>query len=269
MRQARRRGAVTAAAIGLSFVAFASETAAAEPEACVDASDRGQKARKDGKLQDARDHFLSCAASMCPEVVQRDCLRWANDTIDLLPSIVIDAVDDDGHDIGDARVLVDGYEAAPVTEGRSITLDPGPHVVRVERNGLVSVEHKIIAKEGVHARRLVSVLGRPGDPSKPAAAAATTNERVAAESTGAPSWTFIAMGAGAATLTAGILLIAGSSDITPANDRDLVRTFGGAAIAVGSAATFGGLFGYFSEPAAKPRTRAGITVTPVGAFGRF
>src|SRR5688572_18719922 len=112
MRRARRRGAVIA--IVLSFGAIASE-AAAEPEACVDASDRGQRARKDGKLQDARDHFLSCAAPMCPEIVQRDCFRWANDTIDLLPSIVIDAVDDDGHDIGDARVLVDGYEVAPVT----------------------------------------------------------------------------------------------------------------------------------------------------------
>lgn len=265
MRQAQRRGAVTA--VVLSVVAVA-PSAMADPEACVDASDRGQRARKDGKLQDARDHFLSCAAPMCPELVQRDCLRWANDTLDLLPSIVIDAVDEDGHDIGDARVLVDGYEAAPVTEGRSITLDPGPHVVRVERYGLASVEHKIIAKEGVHARRLVSVLARPGDSTKPSTTATVANERVVASS-GPPSWTFAAMGIGAATLTAGIFLLAGSSEITPNDEREIVRSLGWGAVALGSAATFGGLFGYFSEPASKPRTRAGITVTPVGAFGRF
>lgn len=177
------------------IVALAAESAAAPPAAeCVDAADRGQRARKDGKLQDARDWFLSCAAPMCPESVQKDCLHWANDAIDLVPSIVVDATDEDGHDIGDAKVIIDGYEAANVTEGLSITLDPGAHAVRVEKPGFYPVEKS--------------------------------------------------------------------------DDRDIVRGLGWTSIAVGGAATITGLFAYFSEPA-KPRIRAGVTITPAGAFGRF
>ena len=55
------RGALVAVALTLPLVAFASE-AAADPASCTDTADRGQRAKKDGKLQDARDYFLSCAA---------------------------------------------------------------------------------------------------------------------------------------------------------------------------------------------------------------
>lgn len=244
----------------MALIAVASEAAADSTE-CIDAADRGQRAKKEGKLQDARDHFLSCAAPMCPDLVQRDCLRWANDTIELLPSIVIDATDEDGRDVGDARVSIDGYEAAATTEGRSIELDPGPHTVRVERPGHLVVEQKIIAKEGMHARRVVAVLVRPH-------AADGSPKESSTSSSGPPSWSLVAMGIGAATLTAGLITVAGSGEVSPRDERQALLSVGWAGIALGSAAALGGLFGYFSEPA-RPRMRAGITVTPVGAFGRF
>lgn len=260
------RGALVAVALTLPLVAFASE-AAADPASCTDTADRGQRAKKDGKLQDARDYFLSCAAPMCPELVQGDCLRWANDTIERLPSIVIDATDEDGHDIGDARVLVDGFEVASTTEGRSIEIDPGPHTVRVERLGHAAVEQKIIAKEGMHARRVGAILVRPhADGTPKVLPTSDVAERPPASS--APTWTFIAMGAGAASLTAGVLLIAGAGELTSERSPENLRSVGWAGVALGGSALLGGLFGYFSEPA-KPRARAGITVTPVGAFGRF
>lgn len=252
--------------VALPLVAFASE-AAADPASCTDTADRGQRAKKDGKLQDARDYFLSCAAPMCPELVQKDCLRWANDTIELLPSIVIDATDDEGHDIGDARVLVDGYEVASTTEGRSIEIDPGPHTVRVERLGHTAVEHRIIAKEGMHARRVGAILVRPqiDGASKPLP---QTDAVDRAPSNGAPTWSLVTMGAGAASLTAGILLIVGAGELTTERNPENIRSVGWAGVALGGSAMLGGLFGYFNE-SAKPRARAGITVTPVGAFGRF
>ena len=260
------RGAFIAVAVALPLVAFASD-AAADPASCTDTADRGQRAKKDGKLQDARDYFLSCAAPMCPELVQKDCLRWANDTIELLPSIVIDATDDEGHDIGDARVLVDGFEVASTTEGRSIEIDPGAHTIRVEKLGHAAVEQKIIAKEGMHARRVGAILVRPQVdgamkplPATDGADRSTTNA--------APTWTFVAMGAGAASLTAGILLIVGAGELTTERNPENIRSVGWAGVALGGSALLGGLFGYFSEPA-RPRARAGITVTPVGAFGRF
>ena len=76
------------------------------------------------------------------------------------------------------------------------------------------------------------------------------------------------MGAGAASLTAGLLLIAGAGELSSERSPENIRSVGWAGVALGGSALLGGLFGYFSEPA-KPRARAGITVTPVGAFGRF
>jgi hypothetical protein len=265
MKACGARGAFVAVVLAIS--AIASE-AAADPTACVDAADRGQRARKEGKLQDARDHFLSCAAPMCPDTVQKDCLRWANDTIDVLPSIVIDATDEDGRDIGDARVLIDGYEAAVVTEGRSIEIDPGPHTIRVERSGHIAVEQKIIAKEGMHARRVAAILLRPHADGAPTSAPSTAAAASDRSTSAAPSWTIAAMGFGAATAGIGTLMIIGSDELMPGEERNVVRTFGWAAVAIGGAAALGGLFGYVSEPA-KPRMRAGITITPVFAFGRF
>jgi hypothetical protein len=260
------RGAFVAVACALALVSVAEE-AAADPASCTDTADHGQRAKKDGKLQDARDYFLSCAAPMCPELVQRDCLRWANDSIELIPSIVIDATDEEGHDVGDARVLVDGYEVASTTEGRSIDVDPGPHTVRIEKFGHAPVEQKIIAKEGMHARRVAAVLVRPRVDGAPRPALQTEpGERP--ETSRAPTWTFIAMGSGAAALTAGLVLIAGASALTSDQSPENLRSVGWAGVALGGSAMLGGLFGYFSEPA-RPRTRAGITVTPVGAFGRF
>lgn len=200
---------------------------------------------------------------MCPESVQQDCLRWANDTIDLIPSIVIDATDDEGRDIGDARVIIDGYEVSTVTEGRSITVDPGWHSIRVERWGHVGIETKIIAKEGMHGRRVPALLARRHLDATPSTTPA--DER---PPTTRPQWALAASGIGGATLTAGILILAASANTTQTDSLGTVRGLGWGSVAIGGAAMLTGLFAYFSEPA-KPRTRAGITVTPVGAFGRF
>lgn len=272
------RGAFAAVVVALTAIASEASAdpveSADDPSACVHAADRGQRARKDGKLQDARDLLLSCAAPVCPESVQKDCLHWANDVIDLLPSIVIDATDDEGHDIGDARVIIDDYEVATVTEGRSISLDPGPHTIRVERQGYVGVSQKIIAKEGMHARRIPAVLvGAHVDPwtaarsGTPVASSPSTEDRVTPSRP--PTWTFGAMAIGAATMTAGILILANSSDRAESSERDVARGLAYGSIVLGGAAIVTGLFGYFSEPA-KPKPRAaGITITPAGAFGRF
>lgn len=256
------RGA--AVAVFLAVTGVSSSALAEDPAACVDAADRGQRARKDGKLQDARDHFLSCSANVCPESVQKDCLRWANDTIDLVPSIVIDATDEDGRDIGDAKVTIDGYEVTNITEGRSITVDPGPHAIRVEKPGFYPVDQRIIAKEGMHARRVAAVLVSPRiEPTKEPA-------RIAADKTKTPAWVFGMIGLGAATMTAGALILSGTTDMEKSEEKTVVRGLAWTSAAVGAGATIAGLFIYFAEPW-KPRARnaAGITVTPIGAFGRF
>ena len=53
------------------------------------------------------------------------------------PTIIIDAKDEVGHDVGDVTVLVDDAMVAAEIDGKAIPLDPGPHTVRLQRRATV------------------------------------------------------------------------------------------------------------------------------------
>ena len=48
-------------------------------EECVDAHSKGQDAKEQGKISLARKLFLTCAQSSCPNLVQGDCARFADE----------------------------------------------------------------------------------------------------------------------------------------------------------------------------------------------
>src|SRR5690349_6253023 len=115
---------------------------------CVDAYDASQRARRDGKLREARDRLFVCSNLACPEVVKPQCTQWLAEVEASLPTIVLEAHDGDGNPLSDVRVSIDRGLISERLTGRALEVDPGDHVVRFEVDNKV-VELHVVATEGV------------------------------------------------------------------------------------------------------------------------
>jgi hypothetical protein len=186
--------------------------ARADDAACVSAAEDGQRARAGGKLLSARERFLSCSAETCPVVVRRDCTKWAQEVLDSMPTIVVDAKDGAGHDVGDVTVKLDGQVVATKLDGKGIAVDPGPHELRFERLGSPPVVEKDIIKENAKGR-IITVTFADGTSKRGADAKSTEAEHEPRSHSVAP---WILVGAGVAVVAAGIVVVA-STPTLPAN----------------------------------------------------
>jgi hypothetical protein len=124
----------------------------ADPRACIQASDRGQSLRDEGKYRDARKTLLVCARDACPAVIVRSCAGWLRELDELAPTVVLDAQDEQGNDLADVTVTFDGAPLASRLDGRPIEVDSGEHVLRFERPGSLPVELRLILRAGEKAR---------------------------------------------------------------------------------------------------------------------
>jgi hypothetical protein len=162
----------TRAALLVLACALASSVAAAQSrrsvDACADAAERGQQLQKRGKLLDARASFRECAQATCPSVVRADCTRWERDVENAIPSVVLAVRSAGGEDVTDITVLVDGVSVAGYTSGLAVQLEPGEHVLRIERPNGDAMDRTIVVREG-EKRRLVDLTfeRRPIPPPPP------------------------------------------------------------------------------------------------------
>jgi hypothetical protein len=194
-----RAAVVVAAALGLSSVASADD----EKAACVRASEQGQRLRDEGKLTKARDAFITCARSVCPAVVKKDCDGWLSDIEQSIPSVVVSAQDPGGGDVTAARVLVDGQLLAEKLDGRPLMVDPGEHTFRYEYPGAPPVEEKVVILTGQHNRVLKVKFGGPSSavtPPPPSATATAPPPPPVETSRPAPPAVFVLGGVGLAAL---------------------------------------------------------------------
>ncbi len=166
---------------------------------CVAALDEGQSLQSSRRLRDARARYMACAAETCPGVVREDCAKLLMDVDAALPSIVLSAKVD-GHDATDAKMFLDGATPEGAAEGRSIVVDPGPHVARFERTGSAPIEVKIVAKEGEKNRLVVGsfVVPRISTMREP--------REIKAEKSGPPVLPIVLAGTGALALGGSFLL---------------------------------------------------------------
>jgi hypothetical protein len=181
--------------------------AQADGARCTAAAEDGQRARAAGQLVSARRQFLECSAEDCPALVRRDCAQWASSVAESLPTIVVDARDGAGRDVGDVSVSIDGTIVASSLDGKAIPVDPGPHTLVFARAGSPPVTEKVIIKEGARGRTFVVRLG--------GAAVATSDAPKSADTsapTGAPrghTWPpWLLVGVGAAFAGTGVVLLA-------------------------------------------------------------
>src|SRR5262249_27826056 len=85
-----------------------------------------------------------------------------------MPSVVFRALDAEGHDVIDVRVLVDGALLTTELDGRAWPLDPGVHVIRYEHGGAAAVEERAVVQQGQKNRLLTLDLGSSEAPRTPA-----------------------------------------------------------------------------------------------------
>lgn len=265
-------------------VALAAPVAlAASPtkEECVDAHSKGQDARESGQLVQASKLFLTCAQPSCPELVQRDCARLADELERQTPSVTFAARDAAQNDLPDTRVLVDGtVVASRLGDGKAHELDPGRHEVRFVHAGAELVLD-VVVSQGEKGRALVGTF-----PSATAAGAATPSLAASPPPpTGAPdprrrAGPLVLLGLGAAAAAAGGVLLGVGLARIPSNcslathqcaappqdpvfdraSRGVTLVNLGAIVGAAGMVTFGSsLIWYFAQPARAPMTTTTTT----------
>ena len=205
--------------IALTLVATATLAplrASADVQACLAASEKGQRARSAGKLREARDQFLVCGNEGCPAMVRRDCAQWQGEVISILPSVVFGAKDKGGRDLFDVTVSMDGETLVRKLDGKSVPVDPGPHTFKFEIPGSPPVVERALVKEG-EKTRVITVTFDGG--AGAAAAGGSAGEGApgpdgdrgskpgGASEGGHTVFPWIVVGVGVATMAAGIVVI--------------------------------------------------------------
>jgi hypothetical protein len=180
------------AAVGLLITAPAS---AQDAQACIDAHGRGQLARREGRLIEARASFIQCNAAPCPGLIRQDCGPWVGEVEALIPTVTIRARAD-GADVMDVLVTIDGKTVTDRLTGSALSLDPGPHTFRFAHGDLPPVERRVVLAEGEKARAIEVELGAP---KKEVAAPAPTPAPVYVDETGPLHWSGYVFGGVAIT----------------------------------------------------------------------
>lgn len=148
----------TMAFAGLALVAYA-PPALADDAACIAASEQGLTLRKQGKLHDALGQLAICADAACPDEVKVECSRRIDAIKTAMPTLVFEARDAAGNDLGAVTVTMDGAPLATKLDGRPLAIDPGEHTFRFEAAGQAPVEKKLVLREGQRDRRESIVIG--------------------------------------------------------------------------------------------------------------
>jgi hypothetical protein len=152
-----------AAGAALTVTTASPAARADDADVCMTAPVEGQTLQKAGKLLAARDKFTSCARKSCPTEIVQDCTRWAGDVLAALPTVVLAARDQAGHDLSDATVSIDDKPPVPVG-ARSTPIDPGSHkfVFRRLATGTgATVEQVTIVREGEKNREVAATFQTP------------------------------------------------------------------------------------------------------------
>ncbi len=272
--------------VALTVVALlggtASVTARADTmEACVRPSLRGQELRDAHKLIEARSSFLACSSEACPHELQKECVKWLDEVNARLPSVSISARDEEGRDVVDVRVIVDGKLLVPKLDGTATAVDPGEHVFRYEPRTYAAVEEHVLVREG-ETNRLLTVRLRRAAPEPASPRRAALDVLPGTETTEQPSrpvpvpafvlagvgvigvGTFAFFGATARSKLSDLRDTCGPTQSCAQGDVDTVRRdalVANIALGVGVVALAGALWLFLQRPAAPPLT-AGRASTP-------
>jgi hypothetical protein len=148
----------------LSFMLAAAALAApgrarADAKQCVQQNNDGAELRDHHHMLAARDAYRACVAeSECPAMVRSECDAALIDIKTAIPTLLVSVVDEQGHDLPGASLVVDDRPVA--IDGSVLEVDPGAHELRASR-GELRAELQLMAIENDANRRVELVLRAP------------------------------------------------------------------------------------------------------------
>ncbi len=165
--------------IGASAVTIVlcAATGSAKPrggDPCMIAFKGGQRAERIGKLREARDLFVTCAAAMCGSL-GKECAEEASELDSEIPTIVAVASDESGKPLVDVQVKVDGVPLTSRLDGLSVSVDPGVHEFSFSTDKGTFVSERIMIAQGQRNRAITVSLRTPAR-AAPTQVAALTPE---------------------------------------------------------------------------------------------
>jgi len=115
---------------------------------CAEQAERASDLRQQGQLVEAESLFEGCARDACPRVVREDCRTALLELHQTAPRLTVHVRDEDGADVLDARVTLDGAPLSADDCARGIVVNPGRHRVRAERAPFLPREESLVVNLG-------------------------------------------------------------------------------------------------------------------------
>ena len=194
---------------------------ATDMQACITASERGQRSRAAGRLREAREQFQICGVEGCPMLVRKDCVQWQSELSTIIPSVVFGAKDKRGRDLLDVTVSMDGDTLVRKLDGKALSVDPGPHTFRFDATGAPPVSERVLVKEGERARVINVVIADATELGGHGPAPATeSNEREPRSAGSHSAYPWILGGLGVTTLTIGVVWLASTPAFPEGCNKD-------------------------------------------------
>lgn len=136
----------------VAFMALWPRTSLADSShECAEAYEKAQIEKKAGHISAAIEALTLCSGELCPRFIRKDCIQWMTESQDAQPSVVF-SVRRKGVDVSSVEIACDGRVVARVADGKSVAIDPGPHVFVFRTPGARPVERRLIVREGERNR---------------------------------------------------------------------------------------------------------------------
>jgi hypothetical protein len=217
------------AALFVCGLAFAASLARAEDQSaevaptadqCISFHVQAQALRRDGEFTAATERLRQCLLPECSPLLRNECASLL-DAIERATPTVVFAASLDQQDLLEVTVREGERVIATRLDGRPISFDPGPHVLRFEAGASKALEHTLVLRAG-EKNRLVSVVfevpkppASTGTDRRPSIALTSPSPELARAVNQAPAhdeprffarldgWDYALLGASAASLIGG------------------------------------------------------------------
>lgn len=142
--------------VALLLTTVAPPAFADEKAECLDAYEKAQRVRQEGKLRESKKQLAVCARDACPASIRKDCGRWLDEVEQAMPSVVLRANGPNGEDLKDVSVTMDGESIASALTGAALPVDPGAHKFVFTPTGKTPVTVEAVIAEG-DKRRVIAM----------------------------------------------------------------------------------------------------------------
>lgn len=134
------------------------------PGVCIADNETAQDLETAGKLKSARSKALDCSRG-CPMEIARDCTTLAERIGQKIPTVTFGAKQD-GKDLVDVTVSIDGEVITSALDGRPVEVDPGARKVSFSIPGRQPMELQVVFN-AAEKNRLVTVEFAPSASAAP------------------------------------------------------------------------------------------------------